>query len=51
MFRGLARQPHNEMCRERLRGISKEGAKVRNAEGRRKDFEEKELEKKRKKEE
>ena len=48
---GLARPPHNEACRERLRGILKEGAKVRNAEGRRKDFEEKELEKKRKKEE
>jgi len=51
VFGGLARQPHNEACRERLRGILKEGAKVRNAEGRRKDFEEKELEKKRKKEE
>ena len=43
MFRGLARQPHNDMCMERLRGISKDGAKVRNAE------EMKELEKKRKK--
>ena len=51
MFRGLARQPHNDVCRERLRGILKEGAKVKNAEGRRKDFEDKELEKKRKKEE
>ena len=51
MFRGLARQPHNDVCRERLRGILEEGAKVKNAEGRRKDFEDKELEKKRKKEE
>ena len=38
VFRGLARQPHNDMCRERLRGILKEGAKVRNAEGRKHDF-------------
>ena len=51
MFRGLARQPHNDGCRERLRTILKEGAKVKNAEGRRQDFEKKELEKKRKKEE
>ena len=51
MFGGLARQTHNDMCRERLRMILKEGAKVSNAEGRKKDFEEKELEKKRKKEE
>ena len=43
VFRGLARQPHNEACRERLRSILKEGAKVKNAVGRRKDFEEKEL--------
>ena len=50
VFRGLARQPHNDVCRERLRGILKEGAKVKNAEGRRQDFEKKELEKKRKKE-
>ena len=51
VFRGLARQPHNDGCRERLRTILKEGAKVKNAEGRRQDFEKKELEKKRKKEE
>ncbi len=51
VFRGLARQPHNDVCRERLRSILKEGARVKNAEGRRKDFEDKELEKKRKKEE
>ena len=51
MFRGLARQTHNDVCRERLRSILKEGAKVKNAEGRRKDFEDKELEKNRKKEE
>ena len=51
MFRGSARQPHNDVCRERLRSILKEGAKVKNAEGRRKDFEDKELEKKRKKDE
>ena len=51
MFRGLARQPHNDVCRERFRGILKEGAKVKNAGGRSKDFEDKEFEKKRKKEE
>ena len=51
MLRGLARQPHNDVCRERLRSILKEGARGKNAEGRRKDFEDKELEKKRKKEE
>ena len=51
VFRGFARQPHNDMCRERLRAISKEGAKVRNAEGRKQDFEKKEIEKKRKKDE
>ena len=48
VFRGLARQPHNDMCRERLRGILKEGAKVRNAEGRKHNSENKELDKKRK---
>ena len=48
--RGLARQPHNDKCRERLREVFKEGAKVRNAEGMKQDFE-KELEKKRKKDE
>ena len=37
------------MCREGLRSSLKEGAKVKNAEGRRKDSEDKELEKKRKK--
>ena len=51
VFRGLARQAHNDMCRYRLRGILKEGAKVRNAEGRQQDFEKKELENKRKKDE
>ncbi len=51
VFRGLARQPHNEKCRERLREVLKEGVKVRNADGRRQEFEKKELEKKRKKDE
>ena len=27
-FRGLARQPHNEACRERFRNLMKEDAKV-----------------------
>ena len=47
VFRGLARQPHNDVGRERLRSILRKGAKVKSAEGRRRDFEEK----KRKKEE
>ena len=51
VFRGLVRQPHNDKCRERLREVLKEGAKVRNAKGRKQDFEMKELEKKRKKDE
>ncbi len=51
VFRGLARQPHNDVCRERRRRILKEGAKVTNAAGSRKDCEDKELEKTRKKEE
>ena len=41
VFRGLARQPHNDMCRGRLRGILKEGAKVRNAEARKQKIENK----------
>jgi hypothetical protein len=44
-FRGLARQPHSEECRQRFRELMKEDARVVNAEGRRKDFEKKELEK------
>ena len=51
MFRGLARQPHSEKCRERPREVLREGAKVRNAEERKQEFEKKELEKKRKKDE
>ena len=38
VFRGLARQPHNEKCRERLREVFKEGAKVRNAEESKQEF-------------
>mgnify|MGYP000494412225 CR=1 FL=1 len=49
VFRGLARQPHNDVCRERLRGVLKAGAKGGNGEGGKKDLEKKEMEKKRKK--
>ena len=44
-FRGLARQPHSEDCRQRFRELMKEDARVVNAEERRKDFEKRELEK------
>jgi hypothetical protein len=47
IWRGLGRQPHTEACRERLRGLMKDGAKVKNTEARKKEFEEKVLEKKR----
>ena len=48
-FRGLARQPHTEACRERFRGLMREDAKVKNQEERKKYFEDREIEKKKKK--
>ena len=42
VFRGLARQPHNEQCRARRREVFKEGAEVRNAEESKQEFEKKE---------
>ena len=50
-FTGLARQPHTEKCRDRFRDLMKEGAKVKNQETRKREFEEKESERKRRKEE
>ena len=48
-FQGLSRQPHSEKCRERFREILKGEARVKNAEARRAEFEQREAEKKRKK--
>ncbi len=50
-FRGLARQPHSEGCRERFRELMKEDAKVKNTNERKREFDEKEVERKRTKEE
>ena len=44
-FRGLARQPHNEGCRQRFRDLMRDDAKVQNNAARKREFEEKELEK------
>lgn len=49
-FRGLGRQPHTEACRERFRKLMQDEAKVQLAKSRRQEFEESQLEKKRKKE-
>jgi hypothetical protein len=46
--RGLGRQPHTEECRKRFKELMKDDAKVMNNEIRRKEFENKEIEKKRK---
>ena len=48
-FKGLGRQPHTEACRERFKELMKGAAKVKNAEKRKKEFEERVT--KRKKEE
>ena len=50
-FRGLGRQPHTEACRERFRGLMREEAKVQHAAEKRKEFEEKQADKRRRKEE
>ena len=47
--RGLARQPHSEESRNRFLGLLNEEARVVNADGRKKDFEDRELGKKRRK--
>jgi hypothetical protein len=49
--RGLGRQAHTDACRERFRGLMKDEARVKNAEERKKEFEERELSKKRRKDE
>ena len=45
-YRGEARQPHTVKCRERLRELMKDEAKVKNNEIRKRTFEEHELERK-----
>ena len=50
-FRGLGRQPHTEACRERFRHLMRDEARVQHAEGKRKEFEEMQAEKRRRKEE
>ena len=50
-FRGLGRQPHTEACRERFRGLMKDEAKVQHAQSRKREFEETQLDKRRRKEE
>lgn len=49
-FRGLGRQPHTDACRERFRGLMQNEAKVQHAAAKRKEFEEKQLDKRRRKE-
>ena len=39
-YRGLSRTPHTDVCREIFRGLMKEEAKVRHAEARKKEFDE-----------
>ena len=50
-FRGLGRQPHTDACRERFRGLMRDEAKVQYAEAKRKEFEQKQVDKRRRKEE
>ena len=48
-FRGLARQAHSDACRERFRGLLREDARIKNAEARKRIFDEKEMERRRRK--
>ncbi|MEC8428647.1 MAG: hypothetical protein VXZ35_09485, partial [Pseudomonadota bacterium] len=48
-FRGLGRAPHTPACRERFRTLLREDAKVKSAEARKKEFEEREGDRKRRK--
>ena len=50
-YRGLGRQPHTEECRERFRELLKDEARVLNAQERKKDFEQKEVTKRMRKDE
>ena len=50
-MKGRGRAPHTTECRERFRALLREDAKVKNAEARRKEFEEREADRKRRKEE
>jgi hypothetical protein len=49
--RGLGRQPHTEACRARFKELMKDEARVQNAEDRKKEFEERDLNKRRRKDE
>ena len=42
LVRGMGRQPHSEPCRNRFKGLLRDGAKVKHHEIRRKEFEERE---------
>ena len=44
--RGFSRRAHNEKCNKMLREVLQEGAKVRNAEERKQELEQNEIEKK-----
>ena len=50
-FRGLGRQPHTEECRKRFKALMKDDARVKNAETRKAEFEQRAQEKKRRKDE
>ena len=50
-FRGLGRQPHNEKCRARFAELLKDDAKFKNSQDRKAEFEQRELDKGRKKDE
>ena len=47
----MARQPHTPECRERFRKAMAEDAKVKGAHERKREFEDREIEKRRKKDE
>ena len=49
-FKGLARQPHNQNCRDRFAELMKEDAKFKNAAARKEEFEQRMKDKQRKKE-
>ena len=49
-FKGRGRAPHSAECRERFRNLLREDAKVKNAEARKKEFEEREMDRKRREE-
>ena len=46
-FRGLARQPRSEACRNRFKDLVRDDARMKNQQQRKRDFEEKGIERKR----